>query len=119
MVVLERIKEHGMLMAIGMNKLRIFLMIMTETIFLALTGGIFGIIFGWLISKYFEKNALDLSMWSVGYRSLGFDPFVYLKIEYQYLVTVAVLVFFTGIIAALYPAYKALQNDPADALRIE
>ena len=119
MVVLERIKELGMLMAIGMNKLRVFLMIMTETIFLALTGGVFGIILGWLIAKYFEHNALDLSIWSVGYRSLGYDPFVYLKVEYQYLFIVAILVFFTGIVAALYPAYKALQNDPADALRIE
>jgi putative ABC transport system permease protein len=41
MVVLERIKEIGMLMAVGMSKLRIFLMILLETVFLSLTGGVF------------------------------------------------------------------------------
>jgi len=35
------------------------------------------------------------------------------------LVGVTIMVLFTGIIAAIYPAYKALQYDPAEALRIE
>jgi len=119
MVVLERVKELGMLMAIGMNKLRIFRMIVIETIMLSLSGGVIGIIVGWLISKYFETNALDLSLWSTGYRSLGYDPFVYLKIDPQYLVEITIMVIITGIVASIYPAYKALKNDPADALRIE
>ncbi|MFC2124172.1 ABC transporter permease [Bacteroidota bacterium] len=119
MVVLERVKELGMLMAIGMNKLRIFRMIVLETIMLSLTGGLVGIVIGWLISKYYETNAFDLSMWSTGYRSLGYDPFVYLKIDPQYLVEITVMVIVTGIVASIYPAYKALKNDPADALRIE
>jgi putative ABC transport system permease protein len=119
MVVLERVKELGMLMAIGMNKLRIFRMIVLETVLLSLSGGVVGIIVGWLISKYFETHALDLSLWSLGYRSLGYDPFVYLKIEPQHLIDTTIMVIITGIVAALYPAYKALKNDPADALRIE
>jgi len=46
MVVLERIKEIGMLMAIGMNRLRVFLMIVLESIFLSLTGGVIGVLLG-------------------------------------------------------------------------
>ena len=42
MVVLERTKELGMLMAIGMNKRKVFFMIMLETLFLALVGAVFG-----------------------------------------------------------------------------
>ncbi len=119
MVVLERVKELGMLMAIGMNKLRIFNMIVLETVMLSLTGGLVGIIFGWIISKYYEINAFDLSMWSRGYQSLGYDPFVYLKLEPQALVEITIMVIMTGIVASIYPAYKALKNDPADALRTE
>ena len=44
MVVLERTKELGMLTAIGMNKKKVFRMIMTESVFLSLTGGVVGMI---------------------------------------------------------------------------
>lgn len=119
MVVLERIKEIGMLMAIGMNRLRVFMMIVLESIFLSLTGGVIGVLLGAGISKYFETHRIDLSMWGEVYQDLGYDPYVYTSLQLPLLVNVTILVIFTGIIASLYPAYKALQNDPADALRIE
>ncbi|MBS0000707.1 MAG: ABC transporter permease [Cyclobacteriaceae bacterium] len=119
MVVLERIKEIGMLMAIGMNRLRVFMMIVLESIFLSLTGGVIGVLMGGGISIYFETNRIDLSMWGEVYQDLGYDPYVYTSLEFSLLVNVTILVIITGIIASLYPAYKALKNDPADALRIE
>lgn len=119
MVVLERIKEIGMLMAIGMNKLRIFSMIVLETIFLSFTGGIVGVILGAAVSKYFETHRISLAMWGEVYQNLGYDPYVFTSLQFSLLVNVTLLVILTGIIASLYPAYKALQNDPAEALRIE
>ncbi|MEJ2595300.1 MAG: ABC transporter permease [bacterium] len=119
MVVMERTKELGMLMAIGMNKFRIFNMIVLESIMLSLTGGVVGIVIGALFSKWKSTDPIDLSMWAAGYEQLGYDAFVYLSLEPIMLVNITVLVIITGIIAALYPAYKALKNDPADALRME
>ncbi len=119
MVVLERVKELGMLMAVGMNKTRIFMMILMESIFLTITGGIVGVGAGVLISKHFETNAIDLSAWGEAYTDLGYDPFVYTVLDWNLIVNVVVLVLITGIIAALYPAYKALQQDPSEALRTE
>jgi len=119
MVVLERVKEIGMLMAIGMNKVRIFMMVVIETVLLSLTGGVFGIILGTLVSKHFETHKIDLSVWGEVYSDLGYDPFVYTSLEISLLINVTVLVILTGILASLYPAYKALRNDPADALRME
>ncbi len=119
MVVLERVKEIGMLMAIGMNRLRVFTMIVLESIFLSLTGGVLGVLFGAAVSVYFQTHRIDLSMWGQVYQDLGYDPYVYTSLEFSLLVNVTLLIIVTGIIAALYPAYKALQNDPAEALRIE
>ncbi|NOX84467.1 MAG: ABC transporter permease [Chlorobi bacterium] len=119
MVVMERTKEIGMLMAIGMNKFRIFSMIVLESVMLSLTGGVAGVIIGGLASKWGETHPVDLSWWAQGYEQLGYDAFVYTHIEPVMMVNVTLLVILTGIIAALYPAYKALKNDPADALRME
>jgi len=119
MVVMERTKEIGMLMAIGMNKVRIFSMIILESILLSLTGGVVGIIIGALFAKWKSIEPIDLSMWAQGYEQLGYDAYVYMSLEPIMLVNITIMVIFTGVIAALYPAYKALKNDPADALRIE
>ncbi len=119
MAVLERTKEIGMLMAIGMNKIRVFTLIMYETVFLTLTGGLLGVILGALISIYFETHKIDLSLWAEGYMELGYDPFVYTSLEYTMLGNVTIMVLITGLLASIYPAWKALSYNPADALRIE
>jgi len=119
MVVMERTKELGMLMAIGMNKRRIFSMIVLESILLSLTGGVIGILVGAFTSWYFGIHPIDLSMWAQGYQQLGYDAFVYTTLQPGLLINVAIMVIFTGVIAAIYPAYKALKNNPADALRME
>ena len=119
MVVMERTKEIGMLMAVGMNKMRIFSMIVLESVMLSFVGGIVGIIIGAIVSKFGETHPVDLSMWAEGYQALGYDSFVYTRLQPELIVNVAILVIITGVIAALYPAYKALKNDPADALRME
>jgi ABC-type lipoprotein release transport system permease subunit len=119
MVVMERTKEIGMLMAIGMNKLRIFSMVVLESILLSLTGGVVGIIIGAAFSKWRETKPIDLSAWAQGYEQLGYDAYVYTSLDPVMLVNITILVIITGVIAALYPAYKALKNDPADALRME
>ncbi len=119
MVVLERRKELGMLLAIGMSKRRVFSMIMLETVLLTLTGGIIGILFGWAVSSHFGIHPINLSRWAEGYAQLGYDTLVYINIDPGQFVVVTIMVIFTGIIAALYPAYKALRYDPAEALRIE
>lgn len=119
MVILERVKEIGMLMAVGMNKLRIFYMIMVETVQLSLVGGIIGIVVGGLISAYFETHAINLSMFAEGISEIGYSSMVYCSLETEMLITVTLMVVFTGIIASIYPAFKALKYDPAEALRIE
>ncbi len=119
MVVMERTKEIGMLMAIGMNKTKVFGMIVLESVLLSLTGGVIGVVIGAISAKYGETHPIDLSMWAQGYQQLGYDAFVYTVLDPEMLVNITILVIITGVIAAIYPAYKALRNDPADALRIE
>ncbi len=119
MVVLERVKELGMLMAIGMNRVRVFTMIVLETVFLSLTGGVIGIVIAKVLVSVTEKTGLDLSIWAEGLNSLGFDAVVYPTIGFDSIIVIAVMVIFTGLISAIYPARKAIKLNPAEAIRID
>jgi len=119
MAVLERVKEIGMLMAVGMNKRRIFSMIMLESIMLTLTGGLLGVFLGSIITKFFETTPIDVSAFSEGLEKYGYATQIYTSLQNEMLVTITVLVIFTGMISAVYPARKALKLNPAEATRTE
>ena len=119
MAILERIKELGMLMAIGMNKFRVFSMIVLETVFLSLVGGVVGIALAVALTEITSKTGVDLSLWAEGLNSAGFESVVYPVIDFSTVIIVTVLVILTGIISAIYPARKAIKLNPAEAIRIE
>ncbi len=119
MAVLERIKELGMLMAIGMNKTRVFMMIVMETLFLAITGGILGIIIGVIFTIITFNTGIDLSAWSKAYASMGYDSVVYPVLNIGIFINITFMVIVTGMIGSIYPAIKALKFKPAEALRID
>lgn len=117
MSVFERVKELGMLMAIGMNKKRIFIMILFETTFLTLLGAIFGTVAGTSTILLFNRKGMDMS--AVGGDSLnefGFDSVVYPQLEASFFGMLTLLVVITAILTAIYPAYKALRLRPAEAV---
>ena len=119
MAVLERTKEIGMLMAVGMNKRKVFGMIMLESVMLTLTGGLLGVLIGSLITKYFETRPIDVSAFSEGLEKYGYATKVYTTLQPDTLVIITILVIITGMISAIYPARKALKLNPAEATRTE
>lgn len=119
MVVLERIKELGMLMAIGMNKWRVFSMIMYETVILSLIGGILGMLSSSVILHFWADKGLNLSMVAKGLESIGYSAVIYPQISGNFYVVLTGLVILTGILASIYPARKAVKLNPADAIRTE
>ena len=119
MVVMERVKEIGMLMAIGMGKRRIFTMLMLETILLTLTGGLIGIILGVATTFAFKNRGINLSIYAEGLEDFGYSSHVYPSIETSMIAIIVLMVIVTGIIASVYPARKALKYNPAEAIRTE
>lgn len=120
MAVIERIKEIGMLMAIGMNKQRIFMMILLETTFLSLTGAVLGMAAGYFTTSLLGSRGMDLSV--VGGDSLnefGFDSVIYPIIEPQAFIVITVLVILTALLTSIFPALKALRLKPAEAVQAE
>ena len=119
MVVLERTKELGMLTAIGMNKKRVFSMIMLESIFLSLIGGVFGMIFSSGVIKLTSRSGIDLSSYAESFEEMGYTSHIFPEIDNEFFAVVAIMIIITGILSAIYPAIKALKLNPADAIRSE
>jgi len=119
MIVLERTRELGMLMAVGMNKSGLFRMIMLESIFLSLCGGIAGMIISTFMIWLTSRTGIDLSSFSKGFESLGFDPVMYPEIRPAFYLGTVLMVIITGILSSLYPARKALSINPALAVKNE
>ncbi len=119
MVILERVKELGMLMAIGMNRLKIFMMIVLETVFLSLTGAAVGMGLATAITLITNKTGISLAAWEAGLSSVGFSPVVYPVIDIITLAEVTILVIVVGVLAAIYPAIKAIRMKPAEAIRTD
>jgi len=119
MAILERTKEIGMLMAIGMNRIKVFSMIMTETIFLTIVGAIIGMLSGWLIIELLGKSGIHFSSWGEGFEAIGFSAVVYPVISADFFLFIIILVIVTAIISSIWPARKALALNPVEALRTE
>lgn len=116
MAVLERIRELGMLMAVGMSKARVYIMILVETVFLGLVGAPLGLFVGWATIAYYETNGVDLSSYSEGLESFGYSSILYPYLDNSVYLIVTIGVLVTAVLAALYPAYKAVKLRPVEAL---
>lgn len=117
MAIMERTRELGMLMAVGMRKRKVFFMIMLETVLLSLTGAAFGIAGGLGLIHYYYKFGFDLSQFSSGMEQIGFDAIVYPFLETNFIIGIIVLVIITGIVSSLIPARRALKLKPVEAIR--
>jgi putative ABC transport system permease protein len=119
MAILERTKELGMLMAIGMNRKKIFSMIMLETLFLTMVGAIAGMLSGWLIIAMLGKTGIHFSSWGEGFEAIGFAATVYPVISPFFFIVITIIVIVTAIISSLWPARKALKLIPVEAIRTD
>lgn len=116
MAVLERMRELGMLMAIGMTKLRVFLMVLVETIYLSIVGAPVGLFVGWLTIRYYQNAGVDLTNYSEGLEAFGYSSILYPYLEVNAYIVVTIGVAVTAFIGAIYPAWKAVKLNPVEAL---
>lgn len=117
MAVLERRREFGMLMAVGMARKTVFGMIVLETVLLSLTGAAAGMALTVAAIAILGGTGINLSIISSGLGRFGIPEVLRPLLPPSMYPIIAALVVVTAIIAALYPAVKALRLRPSEALR--
>jgi putative ABC transport system permease protein len=101
--VMERTREIGILKSLGASKLYIVNVVLRETMLLAVVGIVAGILISLLTRRViiFERPIMRL-FWS-----------------YEWVLRATVIAIVGALAGALYPAIKAAQRDPIDALAYE
>jgi len=120
MSVLERVRELGVLMAIGMKKAKVFSMVVLETTMLSIIGGFIGLILSFGLVQYLSNQGLDLSgVGGEGLGEFGYASVIYPELAFTMYFQLGMLIVVFAILAALYPAWKAIRLVPAEAVRQE
>ena len=117
MAVLERTREIGMLIALGMTRLKVFMMILLETVLLVVAGTPIGVLFGLGSVAYTHNSGINLKQFSEAYSSLGYSSLVYPTFNLRQFCLMLAMVIVTALIAALLPARRAFKLKPAEAMR--
>ena len=101
--VMERTREIGILKSLGASKLYIVNAILRETALLAVGGIIVGILFSLAARAGIHKRV----------------PTLPVDMSYAWVVRATIIAIVGSLAGALYPAFKAAQKDPIDALAYE
>jgi putative ABC transport system permease protein len=101
--VMERTREIGILKSMGASKLYVVNLVLRETVLLALAGIVVGVAFSLAARLGIEHR------W----------PLVHIDKSNDWMIRAAIVAIVGAALGALYPAYKAAQKDPIDALAYE
>ncbi|MEX1071386.1 MAG: ABC transporter permease [Anaerolineales bacterium] len=105
--VIERTREIGLRKALGARKRDILIQFLAESSMLSLTGGVLGIVLGWLISA------------AVGAFAASADADINPTIGVDSVLLATLFSIAVGIFFGLYPANRAANLEPVEALRYE
>jgi ABC-type lipoprotein release transport system permease subunit len=114
--VMERTREFGMLRAVGMRPGTVVVQVVLESGFIMAVGVVVGLALGagfvwWL------GDGIDLSRWSQGVEMAGMRSHLRPRLLVGDMALVASMSLVFGLLASLYPAWRAVKIKPLEALR--
>lgn len=105
LAVHERTREIGLLLAIGWGRAKVLRGIIYEGTMITVLGGLVGVLLGYVI-QLFNYYVLDIVV---------LEP----KVDPRMSLYAVALAFVLGVLASLYPAWRASRLTPMDAIRQE
>lgn len=120
MSVMERLREFGVVLALGSSPARLRRLVLLEALLLGTVAAMVGCLLGALATWYLVEVGIDLKSFlpeTLEFGGVVFDPVLRATWDLGWMARIAAYVVGLTLLAALYPAIKAGRVTPAEAMR--
>ena len=115
MAVFERIREIGLMLALGMKPASILGQIIIESMMLLCVGLAIGDLLAWATIQPLQ-GGIDISAVAEGMEMMGASSVLYPKLYLSDMIRANVVVLILGFLASLSPAWRASRYEPVEAI---
>jgi len=115
MAVFERVREFGLMQALGMKPSAIRLQVLLESVMLLVLGLLAGNLLA-IASILPIQDGIDLSAVAEGMEMMGVSSILYPALTLKDIVMANTVVIVLGILTSLLPAWRASQYSPVEAI---
>jgi ABC-type lipoprotein release transport system permease subunit len=117
MMIFERKHELGILIAIGMKKRLLALVLLLESIMISLIGCFTGVIAGMLLIQWFTRYPIHFTgELKEVYEDYGIESIIYFSSHEKIFIVQTLIVLILSILLAFYPGYKVMKLKPVEAI---
>lgn len=118
MMTSERQYEFGMLISIGLKRVRVGIMLLYETLFIALLGVFSGVLLSFPVVLYFYYNPIPLTgQMAKGIEDMGFEPVIPFALNASIFWNQALIIVAMVAIVGLYPLWYTARLKVIEAIR--
>ncbi len=118
MMTAERVKEYGILVAVGMHKTKLMATTILESIFLALIGGLSGLVLARPIQYYYYNNPLQLGGdMKKAMEEYGWEAVMPMSIDWSIGLTHTAIIVCIAFVVSIYALVSIRYLKPVEAMR--
>ena len=123
MMTEERKYEFGVLISVGMSRIRLFGIILVETIILSMVGVVLAVMVTYPISIYYNINPIDMAILMGDgadqmIEEMGFSPIAPMSISWDIPLSHSLIIFIFSLLISIYPAIKISKLNPVKSMKV-
>ena len=123
MMTEERKYEFGVLISIGMSRIRLFGIILVETIVLSMAGVVLAVMVTYPIIIYYNINPIDMAILMGDgavqmIEEMGFSPMIPMSISWDIPLSHSLVIFIFSLLISIYPAIKISKLNPVKSMKV-
>ena len=117
MSLYDRVREFGLMEALGSRRSNLFAMLIWESIILVVAGGLIGYAIAFAAVLWTGTVGIDLSQYGEMLSSLYIDPVIRPSLDAKPTLYIFGTIVATAVLAGILPAWRATRLKPAQAMR--